>query len=193
MEKPKTPKKNKGEYPPVPPRNEIPMYDPQTGEANPYYEELTGKKNPLLEARKNGIPVLVEPKRKNRWTVNFPEHFGIEPFVFQKTQRPHVSIVPKKFLGFKIGNRLDWGRITFEILDPIGPSTSDKLANIIENHINEEFDYTLEMLDPTGAVVEKWLISGCKIEAISFGALDYSNDDIVRCFMSIKPTNVKLE
>jgi hypothetical protein len=48
-------------------KNEIPMYDPYTGEANPYYEELTGKKNPLLGKNEDDIS-----KTKNGNNHNLP-------------------------------------------------------------------------------------------------------------------------
>lgn len=37
------------------PTNDIPTYDPQTGDLNPHYKELTGKENPMGEYNKVGI------------------------------------------------------------------------------------------------------------------------------------------
>jgi hypothetical protein len=34
------------------------------------------------------------------------------------------------------------------------------------------------MLDPTGVVVEKWILQGTFIQDINFGELDYSRDEI---------------
>jgi hypothetical protein len=182
--------------PPV--RNKIPMYDPQTGEPNPLYEELTGKKNPLLELRKNSnnlgnIPVQYEPKSKNRWVVHFPEHFKIESWCVSRTQRPSVKITEKRFLGIRMGTILEWERIYFEFIDPISPSISESLWVLMDGELNETFDYTLEMLDPTGVVIEKWFINDCEIEAINLGRLDYSEDGIAKCTMVVKPGSVILQ
>ena len=191
-------KKKEEEIPTPPVRNEIPMYDPQTGEPNPLYEELTGKPNPLLQIRQttNEAKMLMprnEPKRKNRWLVYFPEHFKIEPWCFSKTQRPSMKIVEKKFLGIRTGTDVEWEKISFELNDPIGPSVSERLYELMDGELTEKFDYTLEMLDPTGVVVEEWLIKDCEIEAISLGGLDYTDDAIAKCFMIVKPGKVILQ
>lgn len=183
---------------PVPPRNEIPMYDPQTGEPNPHYEELTGKPNPLIQIRKTTtdshlIQQNHEPKRKNRWLVHFPAHFKIEPWCVSKTQRPSVKIVEKRFLGIRMGTTIDWDKIEFEFIDPISPSISESLYALMEGELTEVFDYKLEMLDPTGKVVETWEIKDCEIISIELGALFYSSNDIAKCFMTVKPGNVKLK
>jgi len=180
--------------PPV--RNEIPMYDPQTGEPNPLYEELTGKKNPLLELRKRQYvteSIPHEPKRKNRWLVHFPEHFKIASWCVSRTQRPSVKITEKRFLGIRMGTMLEWERISFEFIDPISPSISESLWVLMDGELNETFDYTLEMLDPTGVVIEKWLIKDCEIEAINLGRLDYSEDGIAKCTMVVRPGSVTLQ
>jgi hypothetical protein len=39
-------------------------------------------------------------------------------------------------------------------------------------------DIELEMLDPTGVVVEKWILQGTFITNLDFGELDYSRDEI---------------
>jgi hypothetical protein len=44
----------------------------------------------------------------------------------------------------------------------------------------------LEMLDPTGVVVEKWILEGCFITDLNFGDLDYSRDDIANITCSLR-------
>jgi hypothetical protein len=36
----------------------------------------------------------------------------------------------------------------------------------------------LEMLDPTGVVVEKWILEGCFLTSLNFGDLNYSQDEL---------------
>jgi hypothetical protein len=39
-------------------------------------------------------------------------------------------------------------------------------------------DIELEMLDPTGVVVEKWILQGTFLTNVDFGSLEYSDDEI---------------
>jgi hypothetical protein len=39
-------------------------------------------------------------------------------------------------------------------------------------------DVELEMLDPTGVVVEKWILQGTFLSTLNFGDLDYGRDDL---------------
>jgi hypothetical protein len=44
----------------------------------------------------------------------------------------------------------------------------------------------LEMLDPTGVVVEKWILEGTFLTDVSFGDLGYSNDGLVQISASLR-------
>jgi hypothetical protein len=174
-------------------KNEIPMYDPQSGEPNPHYEELTGNKNPLLEQKNDlltKMPFPYEPKRKNLWVLNLPEEMGINTWVVHKTNRPSFKIKEKKILGFTYSKKIVWSEITIEFYDPIGPSTSQVLMR--DFNVLKPFDYTLEMLDPTGVVIEKWSLNGCKLKSIDFCEITYENDGLVNIKMVLKPKNVIL-
>ena len=48
-------------------------------------------------------------------------------------------------------------------------------------------DLTLEMLDPTGVAVEKWILIGCLITKASFGEVGYSGDDLATIDVTIQP------
>ena len=39
-------------------------------------------------------------------------------------------------------------------------------------------DVELEMLDPTGVVVQKWILQSCQLNDVDFGGLDYSSSDL---------------
>jgi hypothetical protein len=137
-----------------------------------------------------------EPKKENRWVITFPEDFQLPPWVVKKTERPSWSsngyhLIPKP--------------IEIVFLDPIGPSTAQALWSVLigltdintvtsdkkrelqmkfHKYVNG-FDYTIEMLDPVGIVVEQWKITGCNITNINFGSLDYSSDDLAKCILTI--------
>lgn len=159
---------------------EIPIYDPQTGEPNPEYERLTGKKNPLLISTEKPIS-LTEPKLKNRFLIRFSENFGFKDWTFTKTNRPIIT---------NTGNRFVWNEINLILYDTINPSASECVMKLIEN--NKPFDYFMDILDPTGVVIEKWKICGCVITYVNFGELDYSNNSLAEISMIIKPTSIKL-
>jgi hypothetical protein len=42
------------------------------------------------------------------------------------------------------------------------------------------------MLDPTGVVVEKWILEGTFLTDVSFGDLGYSNDGLVQISASLR-------
>jgi len=77
--------------------------------------------------------------------------------------------------------------VTFR--DPIGPSAAQALMEWVRLHAESvtgrmgyaagyKKDIELEMLDPTGVVVEKWILQGTFLTNLNFGDLDYSRDDI---------------
>jgi hypothetical protein len=39
-------------------------------------------------------------------------------------------------------------------------------------------DVELEMLDPTGVVVQKWILQSTQLNDVDFGGLDYSSSDL---------------
>jgi hypothetical protein len=47
-------------------------------------------------------------------------------------------------------------------------------------------DIELEMLDPTGVVVEKWIIQGCFLTSLNFGDLDYNNDALAQITCNLR-------
>ena len=47
-------------------------------------------------------------------------------------------------------------------------------------------DVELEMLDPTGVVVSKWILKNVMIVDADFGDLDYSQDDLAEITMTLR-------
>ncbi len=86
-------------------------------------------------------------------------------------------------------------KVTFK--DPIGPSAAQALMEWFRLHAESvtgrmgyaagyKKDVELEMLDPTGVVVEKWILQGCFLTDLNFGDLDYSRDDIANISTSLR-------
>jgi hypothetical protein len=47
-------------------------------------------------------------------------------------------------------------------------------------------DVELEMLDPTGVVVSKWILKNTMVTQADFGELDYSQDDLATINMTLR-------
>ena len=128
-----------------------------------------------------------EPKRLNRWVLNFPD-LEIKEWYIAKAQRPKF-VRRKNWLGFYSGYKVD----KFEIVlrDPISPSMALATFDLIKKD-KRKLEFTLEMLDPTGVVVEKWVILDCEIIEIDFGELDYTNDGIAEVKLILQPYDAHL-
>jgi hypothetical protein len=157
-------------------------------------------------------PIPYEPKRYNRWVVKLPEELGIDPWMVKSTTRPKLRARSEHVNG-----GYDFPPMWIKFLDPIGHSTTQILWDMylglsnnlkdgvvdeyrlqqirtqFENIRNNGIDFTIEMLDPTGVVIERWRIEKAKVFDFDFGGeLNYSNDEMVECGFSVKPSNVIL-
>lgn len=139
------------------------------------------------------MPVPFEPKRQNRFILRFPSSLGINEWYVTSAKRPSNKINPVEipFLNTStyVAGRFVWEEIDVTFKDPIGPSASQALMEWFRLHAESvtgrmgyaagyKKDIELEMLDPTGVVVEKWILQGTFISKLDFGSLDYSKDDI---------------
>ena len=152
---------------------------------------------------------VFEPKVQNRWFITLPEEFGLSKWVLHSSQRPIIT-----------SDNYDWVKpIKINFYDPINPSTTRKLWELYVgmgygngmNYGNEfmseslrkefiqkfekfksGFDYTLEMLDPTGVAIETWTIKDCNITEIDFGELSFNSDKPAICSMTVQPRKVIL-
>ena len=139
------------------------------------------------------MPVPFEPKRANRFILRFPSSLGINEWYVITAKRPHATIkeVEIPFLNTStwVAGRFLWDALEITFKDPIGPSASQALMEWFRLHaesVTGRMGYAagykknveLEMLDPTGVVVEKWILEGCFITDLNFGDLDYGKDDV---------------
>jgi hypothetical protein len=139
------------------------------------------------------MPVPYEPKRQNRFIVRFPSSLGINEWYVSSAKRPTAKInaTEIQFLNTStyVAGRFTWETIQVTFRDPIGPSASQALMEWFRLHAESvtgrmgyaagyKKDIELEMLDPTGVVVEKWILQGTFITDLNFGDLDYSRDDL---------------
>ena len=139
------------------------------------------------------MPIPYEPKRQNRFILRFPSSLGINEWYVETTARPHITVnsVPIPFLNTEtyVAGRFTWSMISTTFRDPIGPSASQALmewVRLCAESVTGRMGYAagykknvdLEMLDPTGVVVEKWILEGTWLQDVNFNNLAYNTDAI---------------
>ncbi len=131
--------------------------------------------------QKNMVPY--EPKKKNRYTIIFPEQFNsVYPFI-NKFTRPKW-------------NKGKWSKFEVTLLDPVCPSMSQNIVGGLRK-IKEidslEQKFIIEGLGPVGDTVEQWVILG-KISKIKFSNVNYdiNSKNLSKIKITIKPHTVIL-
>lgn len=148
------------------------------------------------------MPIPYEPKRQNRFILRFPSTLGINEWFVETASRPKLTIQPTEiqFLNTStyVAGRFTWGEISVKFRDPIGPSASQALmewVRLCAESVTGRMGYAagykknvdLEMLDPTGVVVEKWILEGAWLQNIDFGSLAYNTDAIADITATLRP------
>jgi hypothetical protein len=139
------------------------------------------------------MPIPYEPKRQNRFILRFPSSLGINEWFVESAARPHIQINPVEiqFLNTStyVAGRFNWQTINVTFRDPIGPSAAQAMmewVRLCAESVTGRMGYAagykkdvdLEMLDPTGVVVEKWILYGTFLTDVNFNQLNYSQDGL---------------
>ncbi len=147
------------------------------------------------------MPLVYEPLKKNRFILRFPADLGIQEWTLVSAKRPSINQNPVEipFLNTStwVLGRYIWEDITVVFRDPIGPSTSQAVMEWVRLGSESitgrqgyaagyKRDVELEMLDPTGVVVSKWILKNVMIVDADFGDLDYSQDDLAEITMTLR-------
>lgn len=148
-------------------------------------------------------PVQYEMLRQNRFLLRMPSDLGIQEWWVSTAQRPKINITktPIQFLNTEtyVAGRYTWSSISVTLRDPIGPSASQAVMEWVRLHVESVTgrmgyaagymrDIELEMLDPTGVVVSKWLLKNCMLtDNTDFGALNYNTDALAEITLNIQP------
>jgi hypothetical protein len=148
------------------------------------------------------MPVPYEPKKQNRFILRFPSSLGINEWFVMSASRPKINIgeVEIPFLNTStwVAGRFIWESIDVTFKDPIGPSAAQALMEWVRLHaesVTGRMGYAagykknveLEMLDPAGVVIEKWILEGTFLTNVDFGSLDYSSEDIAEITATLRP------
>jgi hypothetical protein len=147
------------------------------------------------------MPVPYEPKRQNRFILSFDSTLGINEWFVESSSRPHITINPTEipFLNTStyVAGRFTWGVINVTFRDPIGPSASQALmewVRLCAESVTGRMGYAagykknveVSMLDPTGVVVEKWILEGTFLSDVNFNSLDYKSDSLATITASLR-------
>jgi hypothetical protein len=154
------------------------------------------------------VPIDLEPKRKNRFTLEFPADLGFSEWMVSTASRPSVTIdsveIPYMNISTFVAGRSKWDQMNITFIDAIGPSTSQKVMEWIRQcveHSTGAMGYAtqykknlvLKMLDPAGIVVEKWVLYGCFITNANFGDLSYNDGELANVQITIQFDKAILE
>jgi hypothetical protein len=145
-------------------------------------------------------PVEYEPLRKNRFLLRFPSDLGIQEWWVASASRPTITQGETEIPFLNTSNwvvgRYVWESLSVTLRDPIGPSASQAVMEWVRLHsesvtgrqgyaVAYKRDLILEMLDPTGVVVSKWVLKNVMVVNANFGDLDYGQDDLATIQLTI--------
>ena len=149
----------------------------------------------------NKMPNVYEPLRKNRFIFRFPADLGIQEWTVESGRRPSINqnATEIQFLNTStwVLGRYTWQEMQLTFRDPIGPSTSQAIMEWVRlgsetvtgrqgYAAGYKRDVELEMLDPTGVVVSKWVLKNCMLTTVNFGDLDYQSSDLATIQMTLR-------
>ena len=148
------------------------------------------------------MPFPYEPKKKNRWILRFPDDLGIQEWWLATAARPSITqnevVIPFLNTETYVLGKYNWSPISVTFRDPIGPSAAQALMEWVRLHSESvtgrqgyaagyKKDVELEMLDPTGVVIEKWRLVNTWLSGdINFGDLSYDSGDLADISASLR-------
>ena len=147
------------------------------------------------------MPLNYEPLRKNRWLLRFPADLGIQEWWCQSAKRPSIKQEgkPIQFINTEtyVVGRYTWDEMQVTLRDPIGPSASQAVMEWVRLHSESvsgrqgyaagyKRDVELEMLDPTGVAVSKWVLKNAFLTNVDFAELNYSQDGLAKITATIR-------
>jgi len=148
----------------------------------------------------------VEPKRNFRFLMYLN---GIPQWVIKKTGKPTFKLGEAKheYLNhtFYYPGRLEWDKITVELVDPVAPDASSRLMEILFDSgynfpqnanqtttvskaraVNALGNVQIDQIGAEGQTVEAWVLKNAWITSAKFGDLDYKSDDLTGLSLEIR-------
>lgn len=148
-------------------------------------------------------PYKYEPKHNNRWVLRFPTDVGIQDWQIKSCKAPSMALstVEMKFINTSswVNGSYKWNEMQITVRDFIAPSTSQGLIEWLRLHaesttgrmgynVGSAKTLHLEILDPTGVTISKWLIENSILSGtIDWGQFDYDSDAVSEITFTIQP------
>lgn len=147
------------------------------------------------------MPLPYEPKRKNRFLLRFPSELGIQEWWLASASRPTITQadveIPFLNTSTYVLGRFVWETIDVTFRDAIAPSSTQAIMEWVRlgsesvtgrqgYAVGYKKDVELEMLDPTGVVIEKWVLQGTMLTSVSFGDLSMDDDGIAEITATLR-------
>ena len=152
-----------------------------------------------------------DPKRNFRFIVSFDGLQGQEGSVWwaKKVGKPNFSVAESKhsYLNhtFYWPGRVEWQPITMTLVDPIEPASTATLNSLMETigysppkgpgdtvtQSKQKSDdklgpITIQQIDSNGDALETWTLHAPFIKKITYGELDYENDDLTQIEVELR-------
>lgn len=135
-----------------------------------------------MEENKVALPEY-ENKLKGRFSIKFPDEFGIPPEAVYFINKPHI----KNFIDHI------WEDVEIHLLDYVKPAIAQKLFEIVSRKSDTEFTYSHHIMDKKDDLVESWKVYVEKIMEINFGEssfYDLNCSNII--FLKLRISNCEL-
>ena len=147
-------------------------------------------------------PLEFELLHKNRFMLRFPSDLGIQEWNLVSASRPKLTItsveIPFLNTSTYVAGRYNWEEINVVLRDTIGPSTSQALmewVRLCAESVTGRMGYAagykrdieLDMLDPNGVVVQKWIIVNAWVTTFDGGELTMSDGEIATDTITLRP------
>jgi hypothetical protein len=120
---------------------------------------------------------IFEPKKNNRFILEFDKSLEIPSYLVKGFKRPYLSFDASD-------------TISIEFYDSVDINISGLLKDMCLQQ--KKFNLKLKLVDPTGDIIETWKIKKCLINNIFWSELNYQNDDISTLTIDIKFKKIKI-
>ena len=140
-----------------------------------------------------------EPKMANRFILYAD---GLPAYVIKGVARPTVTQDAKVLNHINVQRyvkgRTVWGAMQMTLFDPIVPSSAQSVMEWVRLHHESvtgrdgyadfyKKDLTVNVLGPVGDKVEEWILKGCLVTTVAFGAMSFDNDDPMEVQVTVQP------
>ena len=150
-----------------------------------------------------------DPKRGFRFRVAI---IGLgEGFVWyaKKSDKPQISFTEAShnYLNhtYYWPARAEWNEVSVTFVDPVNPDLAGNMGNLLEaagykipedpddmasmskvGAIGELEEVRIEQISEEGVAIETWILHNAWVKEVTFGELDYSNDDLTEMTMKFR-------